>query len=169
MECLKHFFMVCWLVLFLLVLVGSPMAEPIPPTYPELSVELTEIWKELNSLSVTSEVTLIAMQERWPSLIKKVEDFGNKLIVFEKDQENMSENMKVFNQSFNSSVMELQVLKNQYAGVLSLVETLRTSFTGIEEELKQMKRRTNLGLGISIISAIIGALALGYSLFNGGK
>ena len=167
--CLKRFFTASLLVLFVFLSAGFTLAESTPPTYPELLIELTEIWKNLNTLSVSSEVRLIDMQERWPSLIKRVEDFGNKLTVFEKDQASMSENMKLFNQSFNSSVMELQVLKNQYAGVLLLVETLQTSFMNIEEEVKRMERRTNVGLVISIVAALLGAVTIGYTIYNGGE
>jgi len=169
MKWLKVFLVVFLLLLLSVVSPFLVMAESVPPTYPELLSELTEIWKELNQISVTSEVTLISMQEKWPSLVQKVEDFGNKLKTFEIDQANMSENMKGFNQSFNISVMELTTLKNQYAGVLSSVETLRTSFMNIEEEVKSMQKKSNIGLGVSIMAAIIGAIALGYSLFGANR
>jgi len=39
----------------------------------------------------------------------------------------------------------------------------------IEEEVKSMQKKSNIGLGVSIMAAIIGAIALGYSLFGANR
>lgn len=169
MKWLRASFTVC---LLLLLLVGSPSlvtAESTPPTYSELLTELTKIWKELNQLSVNSEIGLTAIQDQWPNLLKEVQDFGIKLKAYEKKQAIMSASLKSFNQDFSLSQTKLIALKNQYDGVLLLAKTLQTSFTGIENEVKLMRQKTNTGLWISIGAALVGALALGYSLYEGSK
>jgi len=169
MKCSKAFFTVFLLLLLLVGLPFSLTAESTPPTYSELLTQLTKIWKELNRISVTSEVSLTNIQEQWPDLLKEVQAFGNKLKAFEKDQATMSQNLKAFNQDFSISQTKLMALKNQYAGVLLLAETLQTSFMNIEGEVKSMRRKTNTGLWIAIGAGIIGALALGYSIVSESK
>ena len=169
MKWQRAFSTVC---LLLLLLVGSPSlvtAESTPPTYSELLTELTKIWKELNQLSVNSEISLTAIQAQWPSLLKEVQDFGIKLKAYEKKQATMSASLKSFNQDFSLSQTKLIALKNQYDGVLLLAKTLQTSFTNIEDEVRSMRQKTNTGLWISIGAALIGAIAIGISIFGGNK
>jgi len=169
MKWVKRFLLLFLFVVLFTGLPGMLLGELPPPTYQDLYDEGARIWKELNELAVSSEVTLIDMQEKWPDLIKQVSDLGSKLETFEDDFnqrfEKLDQDMLKYNQDFSISLTELTALKSQYDALLFSVETLRTTYTGIENDLNTMEKKTNLGLGLSILS-LLGLLAY---IFFGGK
>jgi len=170
MKCIKQYSILFLLLVLFVGLYGSLWGETTPPTYSELLISSTEIWKSWNSLAVNSQVTLLDMKEAWPDLVQAVATWGLKFEVFEKTfnqrLETSAQNMDKFNQDFSTSLTELTVLRNQYDRLLSLVETTRTSFTNIEEEVNLMKKRTNTGLVLSIIAALIAAGKVAYDIYQ---
>ena len=173
MKCLNHSVMVFWLVVLLVGFSGIASGETTPPTYSELLIELTEIWKESNSLSVNSAISLMDMQEAWPDLVQKVAKWGLKFEAFEKTFNQRlkasDQNMEIFNQDFSTSLMELTELRDLHDEVLLTIEDLRTSFTNIEDEVKKMKFRNNIGLGLSITAVLIAIGTAVYEYFNKQK
>jgi hypothetical protein len=170
MGWLKVFFMALLLVSFSLVLPGLVSGESTPLTFQEIYNEEIRIWKELNRLAVNSEATLIDIQRDWPDLVRQVSELGIELAALESSLGSelltLDNELKVFNQDFSTKLVELTLLKSQFGELLSSVETLRTTYTSIEEDLRSMKFKTNLGLAISITAFVILA---GYFIYDLSK
>lgn len=166
MGCIKRFSILFLLLVLFVAPFGSLLGETIPPTSKQLSAELTEISKSFNEILSNSSLTLMDIVEEFPQLLKRLADFEVKLVNFETKLENTFRNSEALEQDLVASMVELSLLRTQFEKVLSSVEIFQTSLIGIEDEVKRMKRRTNTGLVLSIVSALIAAAAALYSAFG---
>lgn len=168
---LKRFFMVYLLALLFVAMPGSLLAEQTDPTYGSLLADLTEIWKKQNNLSVISELDLITIQKNFPEILERLEKL-------ETDLQNFKMNMESFNLNlgltYSASDLHEKNLSQSLAGLTQLntmfqelslsIETLRTSFTSIENSAKRAETKSNIGLVISIAAGIIGASLALYTI-----
>lgn len=164
--CSNRLYMGFWLVFFSLVSVGISWGETTSEKYETLLTELTEIWKEVNSLSISSEMTLIDIQERFPQLLDRVNSFETKLENFEKNLEDTYRNSEALSLNLSQSLMELMALKSQYGELSRSIETLRISFTNIEDSVKRAERRSNAGLVIGIVAGCIVVGLVGFEIYQ---
>jgi len=150
--------MVFFVVLLFVVSHGLWSVETTQEKYDRYTRELTEISKELNELSVNSEITLADLMERLPQLMNRVSVLQNEVEQLLKESTILTENSQVL-------LTQWVILKDGIDKVSNDIETLQKSHTIFEDSLKRSTRRSNTGLIIASIALII----TGYLLYEEHK
>jgi len=160
--CLRRSFTGFLLVLYLLGLVGLASAETTSDKLDEISIKLTEISKQYNELSVNSEITLMDLQERFPKLVIAVGEL--------KEEANLlSSELELLTEKSDTLLGKWTNLKSGIDNLSSSVATLGMSLSMLDDSVKRAEKRSNTGLIVSVLAALLGATALGFSLFGVDK
>jgi len=100
-------------------------------------------------------------------VLQRLSDFEIKLENFEMSLEDTYQKSEALSLNLNQSLMELMTLKDQFQKVSESVETLRISFTNIEDSVKRAERKSNIGLVLGIVAGCLGIGLLSYQVFGG--
>lgn len=157
--CTKLFSILLLLLVLFVGLSGSLWGESFSSQLNEVSTQLTEISKQYNEISVNSELTLMDLQEISLQLQQELKAVQKDLDLA------MNDLAKVMVLSENN-LLRWNNLQNGIDSLSFSVETLGMSLLILEGSVKEQRVKTNIGLGLSIAAVIIGAVALGYSLFR---
>ena len=161
-KCLNRLLTAFWVGVFLLAYSGTVQAETTLDKLDKISIKLTEISKQYNELSVNSEITLMDLQERFPKLVIAVNEL--------KEEANLlSSELELLTEKSDTLLGKWTSLKSGIDNLSSSVETLEMSLSILDDSVKRAEKRSNTGLIISIGAAILGILALGYSMFGESK
>jgi len=159
MKWLRHSFMVYLWVVLLLAFAGGAWGETTLDKYDRITRDLQKISNEYNEISVNSQLTLQDLQEILPQLTQRVNGLQTEVNGLIKDSQDLTETSEGLLQKWIN-------LKNGIDNLSSSIETLGTSFTILDSSIKRAERKSNTGLAIAIIAAVLAAIAAGYSIFS---
>lgn len=150
------------LVLFLVVSAGTLSAETTSEKYARITTELTEISKTFNETLINSQLTLMDLQEILPALQTRVRELESEVQALVSDSQLLTEQSSQLLQKWIN-------LKTGIDKVSDSVKTLDLSLQSLDDSIEKAQFKSNLGLGLSIVAGILGAVALGYSIYKGSE